>query len=51
MIKYLIEKRIQAAVSQLILAKADFHIPMYDYDIDALGCQLGDKEYQSEYCG
>ena len=20
---------------------------MYDYDIDALGCQLGDKEYKS----
>ena len=31
----------------LILAKADFHISMYDYDIDALGCQLGDKEYKS----
>ena len=43
MIKYLIEKE------QLPENLSDYpFIPLYDYDIDALGCQSGDKEYQSQ---
>ena len=52
MIKYLIEKEFKQMLRNSFLPKLIFIFPcMIIVYLDALGCQLGDKEYKSEYCG
>ena len=45
MIKFLIEK----VASQLVSTEVDSYFSLYDYAVDALGVEYGDKEYSVEY--
>ncbi len=49
MIKFLIEKEFKQLLRNSFLPKLILIFSLYDYAVDALGGEYGDKEYSVEY--